>query len=73
MNKYLINMKSLKNYENHVFCVDDYGVEGEIKPNKWYKIIEQDDRVYSIKNEWDEVETYSKKRFRIQKENYRHE
>jgi hypothetical protein len=73
MNKYLINVKSLSNKDNHILCVDDYGVEGELKPNKWYKIIEQDSKVYAIKNEWGEIETYSKKRFRIQKENYPHE
>lgn len=66
-------MKSLPNKHNHVMCVDDYGIEGELKPKKWYKIIEQSDNVYSIKNEWDEIETYSKKRFRIQKENYPNE
>lgn len=73
MNKYLINLKSLPRRDNQVFCVDDYGVEGEIKVNKWYKIIEQDSKVYCIKNEWGELETYSKERFRILKENYPHE
>ena len=69
MNKYLVDTKSLMTRQNYIFCVDDYGVEGEIKPNKWYKIIEEDERVYSILNEWGEVETYSKQRFRIEKEN----
>lgn len=73
MNKYLINKKSVPNRSNQVFCIDDYGVEGEIKPKKWYKIIEEDSNVYSIKNEWGEIENYSKKRFRIQKENYPHD
>jgi len=73
MNKYLINMENITNYDNHVFCIDDYGVEGEIKLKKWYKIIEQDEKVYAIKNEWGEIETYSKNRFRIKKENYPHE
>ena len=73
MEKYLINLSSINGHKDQIFCIDDYGVEGEIIPNKWYKIIEQDDKVYSIKNDWGEIETYSKNRFRIQKENYPHE
>ena len=69
MEKYLLNQKSLKSHQNQVFCVDDYGVESEIIPKKWYEIVSETDKVYTIRNEWGEIETYSKKRFKIQKEN----
>ena len=69
MNKYLINMKSINNRKNQVLCVDDYGVEGEILPNKWYIKISENSKCYYLQNEWGEVETYSKLRFRLVKEN----
>ena len=50
MNKYLINMKSIKNRENHVLCVDDYGVEGEIIPKKWYLKISENNTTYYLQN-----------------------
>lgn len=69
MEKYLINTKSIKNRTNQIFCVDNYGVEGEIIPKKWYDIISEDMKVFTIKNEWGEIETYSKNRFKKQKPN----
>ena len=69
MEKYLVDKKSLITRKDQVFCVDDYGVESEIIPKKWYDIINETEKVYFIKNEWGEIETYSKKRFKRQKEN----
>lgn len=69
MNKYLINLKSINNRQNQVLCVDDYGVESEIIPNKWYLKIGENNKCYYLRNEWGEVETYSKLRFRLVKEN----
>lgn len=69
MEKYLISSKSLKNHSNQIFCVDDYGVEGELKQKKWYDIIEESEKVFIIKNEWDEFLAYCKSRFRKQKQN----
>lgn len=69
MEKYLINTKSIKNRNNQIFCIDDYGVEGEIKINYWYEIICEDSTVYTLKNEWGEIETYSRNRFKKQKPN----
>ena len=69
MEKYLINVTSITNRYNQVFCVDDYGVETEIIPTKWYSLIEESDQFFKIKNEWGEIENYSKKRFKRQKEN----
>ena len=62
-------MKSIVDRTNQIFCVDDYGVEGEIKPNKWYHFLKETEKVYFMRNEWGELETYSKKRFKIQKDN----
>ena len=69
MEKYLINNKSIVDHKNQVLCVDNYGVEGEIIPNKWYDKVNETNLVYYLKNEWGEIETYSKMRFRVQKEN----
>jgi hypothetical protein len=69
MNKYLFDPKSKETNQNKIFCIDDYGVEGEILPNKWYDILNETNLVYYLKNEWGEIETYSKMRFRVQKEN----
>jgi hypothetical protein len=69
MEKYLIHLPSLKTHQNQILCVDDYGVEGEIKQQKWYDIIEESEKVFIIKNEWDESLAYSKSRFRKQKQN----
>jgi hypothetical protein len=69
MEKYLINIKSMKNHQNQIFCVNDYGVEGEISLFKWYDIVEESQGVYTIINEWGEKETYSKTRFKLEKPN----
>jgi hypothetical protein len=73
MEKYLINPLSLKSKHNQIFCIDDYGVEGEITPNNWYEIITELDSFYTIKNNWGEIETYLKSRFRLIKQNLPHE
>lgn len=59
----------LNNTTNQIFCIDDYGVEGEIFTKKWYEKLSENDKVYTIKNEWNEIQTYSKNRFRLQKQN----
>ena len=69
MDKYLIHLPSLESHQNQVYCVDDYGVEGELKLKKWYDIIEELEKVFIIKNEWGECLTYSKSRFRKEKRN----
>jgi hypothetical protein len=69
MNKYLINQRSMNNRINQAFCVDDYGVETEIKPKKWYDVICESEQFYTIKNEWNELQNYLKSRFRLQKQN----
>jgi len=69
MEKYLIDPISLENHFNQVFCIDDYGVEGELFQKKWYDIISQTENRFVIKNEWGEILPYSKTRFRIQKQN----
>jgi hypothetical protein len=69
MEKYLIDTISMKSRHDQIFCVNDYGVEGELKLNNWYEIICEDSNVYTLKNEWGEIETYSKNRFKKQKPN----
>ncbi len=69
MNKYLINTKIPTPNKNQVLCVNDYGVEGEIIPKKWYNKISENNTTYYLQNEWGEVETYSKDRFRVLKDN----
>jgi hypothetical protein len=70
MDKYLIDPNSLKSKQNQVYCLDDYGVEGELNIKKWYDVIDEDEKFYFIKNEWYEILGYSKLRFRKQKQNF---
>lgn len=72
MDKYLINPESLKPKPNQILCLDDYGIEGELVVKKWYEIINEDEKLYFVKNEWFETLGYSKLRFRKQKQNLPH-
>lgn len=69
MEKYLISKKSLETPHNLIFCVDDYGIEGELHNRKWYEFLEESNSTFKLINEWSEIETYSKSRFRIRKDN----
>lgn len=73
MEKYLFKESTKINHQNQIFCVDDYGVEGEIIQKKWYNIITENITTFTLKNEWGETMPYSKERFRIQKQNLPYE